>query len=381
MLAETKSQAARLRILVIADSKITVPPTGYGGAERILARICDGLMQRGHHVTLMGAEGSETYNQLITYPWAGQRNLLRRGYAKLAFFAHAIPQIFAKHDAIIAGCRTDYLKPFLYAGVPLLYRFGNPIDARDVGRLTSQARGPLSLIAVSEHQRQNFTEKLWTTIYNSVDVRQIPFNAEPGRHLAFIGRLTANKGVDTAMRVARSTGLPLKIAGNVSDEAGDREFFKQQIEPYLDETIEWIGEIGDDKKYEFLGNALALLAPIRWDEPCANVVMEALACGTPVVTTRRGSMPELVKHAVTGFLAASELELTHAVGRVHELSRDACRREAENRFSSADMVEKYLNVVRELIARKTEPARASVLNRDEQRALPECVANAASTKE
>ena len=371
MLADTRSQAARLRILVIADSKITVPPKGYGGAERILGRICDGLMQRGHHVTLMGAKGSETYSRLIAYPWAGQHNVLWRGYAKLAFFTRAIPQIFGRYDAIIAGCRTDYLKPFLYAGIPLLYRFGNPIDASDVHKLTSHARGPLSLVAVSEHQRQNFPEEQWTTIYNSVDVRRISFHAEPGRYLAFIGRLTANKGIDTAIRVAHSAGLPLKIAGNVSDEAGDLEFFKQQIEPYLRDTVEWIGEIGDDKKYEFLGKSLALLAPIRWDEPCANVVMEALACGTPVITTRKGSMPELVKNAVTGFLAASESELTRAVGRIHELSRDVCRREAEIRFSSEDMVEKYLDVVHALVARKTAVAGIPARNRDEQHSRPE----------
>lgn len=381
MLADGKGQPTRFRILVIADSKITVPPKGYGGAERILARICDGLMERGHHVTLVGAEGSKIYSRLITYPWAGQRNVMRRGYAKLAFFTHAARQLFAQHDAVIAGCRTDYLLPFLYAGVPLLYRFGNPINAEDVHRLTSQAHGPLSLVAVSEHQHQNFPKDLWTTIYNSVDVHQIRFRAEPGRYLAFIGRLTANKGVDTAIQVARTTGLPLKIAGNIPDEPGDREFFKSQIEPYLDGAVEWIGEIGDDRKYDFLGNALALLAPIRWDEPCANVVMESLACGTPVITTHRGSMPELVKNAATGFLAASEAELAHAVVRIHELSRDACRREAESRFSSDDMVEKYLALVHELIARKAGSARAPAVKCNEDRSLPECSAPITITRE
>lgn len=342
-----------LRILVIADSKISVPPKGYGGAERIFAHLCEGFVRRGHEVTLMAAEGSINYGRLIIYPWAGQHAVAWRSYCKLNFLLRSIRELLARHDVIIAGCRTSYLSPFLFAGLPLLYRFGNPIDPNDVDRLTRTAKGPLSLVGVSNHQRAGFPSGPWRTIYNSADVRQIAFSDHPtGGYLAFIGRLTANKGADTAIRIAKRTGLPLKIAGNVSDEPGGPAYFEREIKPHLGGNIEWIGEIGDDRKFQFLAAADALLAPIQWDEPCANVVMEALACGTPVITTHRGCMPELIRDGATGFLARDENEMARAVTHIGEISRKLCRKDAEERFSTDEMVEEYLDVARGTIARK-----------------------------
>jgi glycosyltransferase involved in cell wall biosynthesis len=342
-----------LRILVIADSKISVPPSGYGGAERIFAHLCEGFTRRGHEVTLMAAEGSKNYGRLITYPWAGQHVIAWRGYCKFNFALRSIHELFSGHDIIIAGCRTDYLLPFLTAGIPLIYRFGNPIDPTDVERLENTAKGPLSLVAVSNHQRAEFSSGPWCTIYNSADIRRIAFSAQAtGGYLAFVGRLTANKGADAAVRIAKRTGLPLKIAGNISDEPGGRAFFEHEVRPYIGGNIEWIGEIGDDRKFELLAAADSLLAPIRWDEPCANIVMEALACGTPVIATRRGCMPELVRDGVTGFLTNNEDEMVYSVARIAEISRQACRKDAEERFSTCEMVEEYLDIARELIAKK-----------------------------
>jgi hypothetical protein len=137
-----------LRILVIADSKITVPPHGYGGAERIFAHLCEGFARRGHAVTLMAAEGSTNYGRLVTYPWAGQSATAWRGYCKFNFAVRSLRELLAGHDVVLAGCRTDYLIPFLLAGTPLIYRFGNPIDRSDVDRLQNAAKGPLSLVSV-----------------------------------------------------------------------------------------------------------------------------------------------------------------------------------------------------------------------------------------
>lgn len=348
-----------LRILVIADSKISVPPTGYGGAERVFAHLCEGFARRGHEVTLMAAEGSRNYGRLITYPWAGQHNVAWRGYCKLNFLLRSARELISRHDVIIAGCRTSYLSPFLFAGLPLLYRFGNPIDPNDVDRLINTTKGPLSLVAVSNHQRAELPPGPWHTIYNGADVSRIACsNRAAGNYLAFIGRMTANKGADIAIRVAKRAGLPLKIAGNISDERGGRAFFEREIRPRLGGNIEWIGEIGDEQKFEFLAAADALLAPIQWDEPCANVIMESLACGTPVITTRRGCMPELIRDGVTGFLACNEDEMAHAVARISEIPRQLCRKEAEKRFSTDEMVEGYLDVARELIARRYKIFRA-----------------------
>jgi glycosyltransferase involved in cell wall biosynthesis len=342
-----------LRILVIADSKLAVPPHRYGGAERIISYLCKGLAQRGHKVTLMAAAGSENYGRLVTYRWSGSKNLVERCSIKLGYFALSIRELFKRHHAIIACCRTDYLTPFLYAGVPLLYRFDNPINHKDVQHLTGQSRGPLTLVSVSNNQRNGIAISHLQTIYNSVDLETLNYS-EVGRggYLAFLGRLTSNKGVDTAIRVARRTGLPLKIAGNISDEPGGHEFFKREVLPHLQGSIEWIGEIDDCAKSKFLGNAMAILVPIRWEEQFVIVVPEALACGTPVIAIARGAMPELIQQGVNGFLVSNEDEMVEAVRQIPAIDRHTCRRSAEQRFACEDMLERHLAIVRALIAEK-----------------------------
>jgi glycosyltransferase involved in cell wall biosynthesis len=339
--------ARPLRILVVADSKIAVPPAGYGGAERIIAHLCEGFARRGHKVTLMAARGSKNYGRLVTYPWAGRRPAVWRAYCKLNFFARSMIEIVRGHDVVVAHCRADYVRPFLESGAPVVYHFHNPIAGQDVDWLLETARGPLTLVSVSDHQRRAFAEGHWATIYNAVDVGALAFSAKPaGDYLAFLGRLTANKGVDTAIEVARRTGLPLKIAGNISDEEGGRAFFEQRVRPHLAGNIEWIGEIGDAAKSVFLGGAKALLAPIRWDEPFGLCAPEALACGTPVIACVRGAMPELIRNRSNGILVDNADEMTKAVFEIDTISRQACRQDAEDRFSTSVMVEKYLAVIR-----------------------------------
>jgi glycosyltransferase involved in cell wall biosynthesis len=340
-----------LRILVIADSKIPVPPSNYGGTERVIAQLCEGFAQHGHHVTLMAAKGSKKYGRLIEYPWSGGLTLPWRCYFKLRFFVLSIRELATGHDVIVAACRTDYLNPFLVAGVPLLYRFDNPINPKDVAHLLGKTCGKLSLVAVSETQRNGFSNRQMHTIHNGVDLKRLNYRSSVADgYLAFLGRLTWNKGADIAIRVARRTGLPLKIAGTTSDEPGAREFFEREIVPHLHGNIEWIGEIDDYTKSEFLGNAKALLVPIRWQEPFGLAVAEAFACGTPVIAISRGSMPELIRSGVNGFLASDEDEIVRMVGRIPQIDRQTCRRDAEARFSQDGMVEKHLAIIHDLIA-------------------------------
>ena len=352
MRSEIQKDLKTLRILVIADSKIAIPPQGYGGAERIIGSLCDGLARRGHHVSLMAAKGSKNYGRLITYRWSGDKGFIQRCFIKLSHFVLSLRELFLGHDAIIACCRPDYLTPFLYAGVPLLYRFDNPINQDDVEHILRRARGPLSLVAVSNKQRQEFAIDRMQTIYNGVDLKQFNYSKFAGEYLAFLGRLTFNKGVDSAIRVARRTGLPLKIAGNISDEPGGREFFEREVAPHLRGNIEWIGEIDDRSKSAFLADAIALLAPIRWEEPFGIVVPEALACGTPVIAISRGSMPELIQDGVTGFLVSNEDEMIEALEHIHEIDRSKCRQNVEHRFASDDMLEKHMAILQALVAEK-----------------------------
>jgi glycosyltransferase involved in cell wall biosynthesis len=339
-----------LRILVVADSKIPVPPKGYGGAERIISYLCNELAVRGHRVTLMAASGSRNYGRLVTYPWAGSRAYPWRVYCKLHFFGRALLEFRQRHEVVLAHGRLDYLLPLLRAGCPLVYHFHNPIAAEQVRSLQRYARSGLALISVSDAQRSGFDGPIWHTIHNAADTDRLENCGVPeGRYLSFLGRLTANKGVDTAIRVAERTGLPLRIAGNISDEPGGREFFEREVRSHLKGRIEWIGEIGDREKSTLLGQAIALLVPIRWDEPFGIGVAEALACGTPVIAFGRGAMPELVKDSVTGFLVSGEEEMANAVARLPSISRRACRDDAEARFSVGVMTDRYLQVINSIL--------------------------------
>ena len=201
------------------------------------------------------------------------------------------------------------------------------------------------MVGISDAQRSTFDGPLWHTIHNGTDTRQFRVTTNSGGYLAFLGRLTANKGVDTAIHIARQTGRPLKIAGNLGDEAGDRDFFERNVRPHLGQLVEWIGEITDTDKSEFLGSACALLMPIRWDEPFGIVAIEALACGTPVIAMSRGAMPEIVRDGVNGYLVSDEAEMIDAVYRIDAISRQTCRQDCEERFAVDLMVERYLEVM------------------------------------
>jgi glycosyltransferase involved in cell wall biosynthesis len=188
-------------------------------------------------------------------------------------------------------------------------------------------------------------------VYNTIDSDRIMYRAQPGDYLAFLGRLTANKGVHVAIQVAKAAGRPLRIAGNISNEPGGPEFFERQVRPQLGGDIEWVGEINDEQKPDFLGNACALLFPIQWEEPFGMVVAESMAAGTPVLAMRRGAMPEVIEHGRNGFLCDTVEEMVAAVHRIDELDRAACRRTCEERFSPRVIVDRYLDIYRTLLER------------------------------
>jgi glycosyltransferase involved in cell wall biosynthesis len=226
----------------------------------------------------------------------------------------------------------------------MVINFQNPIRPEEIIWLEKQSRGPLFFVSVSDAQRAKYDGARWSTIFNAVPTHLLQFNPGPGGYLAFLGRLTANKGIHIAVRVALATGHLLKIAGIVPDEPGSVKFFEREVKPHLGNEVEWVGEIGDEQKPAFLGGAKALLMPIQWDEPFGIVVPEALACGTPVVAMARGSMPELIRDNVNGFLVSNEEEMAVAVGRIDRISRAACRSDAEQRISADVMVDRYLSL-------------------------------------
>lgn len=339
-----------MRVTVIADPVLPVPPVKYGGAERIVANLCEGLMRRGHQVTLVAAPGSRSYGRTLTHRPPDNSRFVSRAGRKLLFQPLSLAAS-ARADVVHNFGRVDYLFALLRTRVPLIHTFENPIAAYELELLLRRPRERMLLVSISDHQRREWERRgRWRTVYNCVDVRAFRFSARPDGYLAFLGRLTANKGVHLAIEVARRTGMKLKIAGNVSKEPGGEAYFEQKVRPALGGNIEWVGEVDDARKAALLEGAAALLFPIQWDEPFGIVVAEALACGTPVIATRRASTPETVRDGETGFLCDSVDEMVRAVGRLPELRRESCRAFAENVFSADRMVERYEELYREVRA-------------------------------
>jgi glycosyltransferase involved in cell wall biosynthesis len=257
-------------------------------------------------------------------------------------------------DAIYSFGRFDYLEILLKAGMPLLHCFQNPVDQRQIDFAERRMRKRAGFQCISQNQKAHAQfSRPCIVIPNPVDTQAYSPGAGDAGYLAFLGRLTRNKGIDIAIQVSKLSGRRLVIAGNISKEEGGELFFREHVEPHLDgEQIRWIGPVNDDQKQELLGGAQALLFPIRWDEPFGIVMVEALACGTPVIATNRASTPEVLEHGRTGFLCDSEEPcaevFAEAVGQLSALNRSDCRREAERRFDVRIVAPQVLNVLQGL---------------------------------
>ena len=301
----------------------------------------------GHRVALVAGTGSRKPGRLFTHAAPDNSSLVSRAYRKILFQPLSI-RAALRADVVHNFGRVDYLWSLLRTNIPIVHTFENPIAQYEVDiLLRRQTR--LTMVSVSEHQRREFAGRgNWETVHNAVDVTRLCFAPTPSHspYLAFLGRLTRNKGVHLAIAVARKSGIPLKIAGNISSEPGGQEYFEHEVRPELHGDVQWVGELNDREKVPFLGGALALLFPIQWNEPFAVVVGEALACGTPVIALKRASTPEAICHGKTGFLCESIEEMVRAVGRIRTIDRRDCRIDAENRLAASVMAERYVSIYR-----------------------------------
>jgi glycosyltransferase involved in cell wall biosynthesis len=340
-----------MRILIIVDPQIPVPPRDYGGIERIVAGLASEFQATGHRVDLIAGPGSRSYGGGLVIHRHPTANFLSRAFRKSWFQIRTLPAIL-RAEVILNFGRLDYLALALSLPVPLVCCFHNPVVQAEIDWLNRRRRRRLALVGISNSQIEALREKdRFTVIPNATDVGRIRFSlttAEPP-YLAFLGRMTKNKGADTAIRVARRSGRKLKIGGNISGEEGGREFFEAVVRPELDGQVEWIGPVDDAEKQDLLGGAVALLFPIRWREPFGLVMIESLACGTPVIATRCASTPEVIEQGVTGFLCDDEEGMVAAVLEIGGIDRAACRRAAEERFSVPEMAGRYLAVIRRLL--------------------------------
>lgn len=350
-------QAGRsLRIAQIAPLYESVPPKLYGGTERVVAYLAEQLVRRGHQVTLF-ASGDST----VACP-------LRPGYPKSLRLAgidlaaeHSGPalhlpmlsQVFdSAEDFDVIHSHVDFWSfPMArLSPVPTVSTMHGRLDLEAFASVYSSYRD-LPLVSISDSQRAPLPDMNWAgTVYHGLPAGLLRLKPGGG-YLAFLGRIAPEKCPDVAIKVALAAQIPLKLAAKV--DANDRDYFETVIRPLLKHPgVEFIGEINEREKQEFLGNALALIFPINWPEPFGLTMIEAMACGTPVIARPRGSVPELLREGVTGLLAESIEDLAGAALRVHELSRRECRAEFERRFTSDLMAENYEKIYMRLIERR-----------------------------
>jgi glycosyltransferase involved in cell wall biosynthesis len=341
-----------MRVLVIADPHISVPPVHYGGTERIVALVCEGLQKQGRTVDLMAGPGSGTFGgRLFTHRPPG-RTYISRAYRKIRFqFGSLVARRGA--DVILSFGRIDYLWALLRTSTPLIIKFSNPVDQSEIDWPLARRRKRLRFVGISRAQVEGLhPPELIDIVYNATDTESFRFNPVPKHppYFAFLGRITANKGVHLAVEAARSAGVRLVIAGNVSNEPGGQEYFEKVVKPALGQGCEWIGPVNDEQKGRLLGGAMALLFPIQWNEPFGIVMAEALASGCPIVGWRDGSVPEVIRHGETGFIVESVSGMVDAIRRIDTIDRAVCRKDAEERFSQEALVNGYLRVFEKVLA-------------------------------
>ncbi|MGD9701974.1 MAG: glycosyltransferase family 4 protein [Acidimicrobiia bacterium] len=356
---ETVSRAARsLRVGLIAPPWVPVPPTVYGGTELVVDGLARGLTRAGCEVVLW-TTGDSTCP--VERRWVHPRALgtVADAAAELIHVAGAyrdLAEMDVIHDHTLAGP--------LWAG-----RYGCqvPVVTTAHGEFTPELRkhyravaaAGIDIVAISRSQRCTVPElPITAVIHHGIDTATFPVGLGTGGYVAFLGRMSPTKGVHRAIAVARAAGVPIVLAAKMW-EPDEHRYFAEVVEPMLGPDAVFIGEIGGRRKLELLGGAMALLNPIRWPEPFGLVMIEALACGTPVLSFAEGAAPEIVEHGRTGFLCADEDEMAAAIRLVPDLDRAECRARVEARFSTERMVEDHLQLYRRLLDDDREPPRAT----------------------
>ncbi len=339
-----------MRIAQVAPLYESVPPKLYGGTERVVHHLTEELVRQGHQVTLFASGDSLTQARLV--PMCPQSLRLDSGCVDpLAHHVAMVNRVYRqKEDFDIIHFHVDYLH------FPISERERIPVITTLHGRLDIPDLVPLykefpdvPVVSISDSQREPLPWLNWTgTVHHGMSASDYKYYEKPGRYLAFLGRISPEKGLDKAIAIARDAGIKLKIAAKV--DRADQVYFDTKIKHLLDDPlIEFVGEIGFPETNKFLGNALALLFPIQWPEPFGLVMIEAMAAGTPVIAYPRGSVPEVVQDKVSGFIVNNVEEAVSAVGRVSSLDRLACRKDFELRFSSTRMARDYVALYEKLV--------------------------------
>ncbi|RXK59450.1 glycosyltransferase family 4 protein [Lacibacter luteus] len=338
-----------MKILIVMDPGILVPPKGYGGHERLVYMFAKEYTRLGHEVHLLVTTGSVVEGCTV-HPFGSE------GFPPKKWDARkAIPVAWKflwqhrnKFDLVHNFGRLAYLLPILNHPIKKIMTYGREISSRNIQLMNKLPNRNLVYTGCSK----NLISRVeaggrWEAVYNAIPFQQytvqptVPSDAP----LMFLGRIERIKGAHTAIAVAKATGHRLILAGNVSPLADERVYFEQEIEPLIDgKQIQFVGPVNDEQKNHYLGQAKAFLFPIEWNEPFGMVMIEAMACGTPVIGFGSGSVPEVVQEGVTGFVVKTKEEMIAAVGKISSINREQCRTVAEVQFDVPVVAAHYLNL-------------------------------------
>lgn len=341
----------RLRVALAAPLFIPLPAQKYGGTERVVSYLADALSALGHDVTV-SCSGDSTLPCRMLHPinraiWSDPG-----AYHEIPSHLLQMQQLIDKADEFdIIHLHNGFWQFMVPANVrtPVMTTFHCRLDRRDLPELISRTSAT-GLISISDNQRSGYTGQGWLgTVHNGIPTSLYSCTTEPEGYLAYIGRLSREKGCEDAVRIALKSGHPLKIAGAPDKSPAGLAYFESVIRPLLSQPgIEYVGELGDAQKQDFLGHASALLMPISWPEPFGLVMIEAMATGTPVLAYRAGSVPEIIEDGVTGHIVKDEHAAVDKLPALFRLDRQQIRRRFEQRFTAQIMAEKYLTQYRQL---------------------------------
>jgi glycosyltransferase involved in cell wall biosynthesis len=342
-----------MRIAMVAAPWYDVPPSSYGGIEAMVADLVDRLSDRGHEVTLIGAGRNLT---------AASRFIAVFDEPPSSRLGEALPEIVyaAAVGRILADLDVDLVHDHSLAG-PLLAR-GRPVPtvitmhgpvAGDHGDIMANLGSTVHVVAISDAQRTDRPDLNWAgAVYNAIDVDAFPYVTTKDDFVLWMGRFTPDKGPELAIDAARAAGTPIKLAGKRSEPA-EQEFFDEAIATRLGQGVEYVGEADEDAKRQLFARARALVFPIQWDEPFGMVMVEAMACGTPVVATRRGSVAEIVRDGETGIVVEADADIDTIAAAIHaavDIDPARCRAWVRTRFTPEHMADGYEKIYRSVLA-------------------------------
>jgi glycosyltransferase involved in cell wall biosynthesis len=356
------------RVAMMAPPWIPVPAPAYGGIEEVVRLLSAGLVAHGHDVTLFAPPTSQSDAEVQEVLEEAHPDEIERARWEVDHVARAFETI---DEAAARGRPFDVVHDHTgYAGLamadrldtPLVHTLHGPFDQQNCEFYARHGR-KASIVAISRAQRDQAPPEMGgaTVVYNPLEFSEWGIGTTPEDHVLFMGRMAPVKGPERAIAAAREAGVPLRLAGPV--QPGQEEFFAREVEPHCDDdAVRYVGEVGSDTKQDVYRAARALLMPIRWAEPFGMVMIEAMACGTPVIAYREGSVPEIVVDGTSGFVVDDEHEMAEAIGRLDELDREGVRAAAEERFGVGRCVEGYERVYERAAERRPSrlPRRARV---------------------